>query len=316
MQVHPDAIGRKRTQIVRLLLEAPGYAELRDGIVTDFKSTLVSRQTLNSGEISLPYRAENEDEPAPNAQVYRIRVEPTGSLTVSELTDYLTSTSATTVDGNNMPIVQAFNIILGHYAKASSSVATIGSRKAFAFTADPQTWDLGAGLTAIRGFFSSVRVAASRILVNVNVSNGAFFDSVPLDQLIRRYGEAHKSNVHKLNSFLKKLRVRQTHMQPIKNRAGQTIVRAKTISGLATSDDGYGTEHPPRVKSFGAGAKDVEFFKGESTGPPSTSASESAAKSASKKKGKKPNEPSQSGPSTQGKYVSVYDYFRTGMALL
>ena len=55
-------------------------------------------------------------------------------------------------------------------------------------------------MTPLRGFFSSVRVATSRILVSVNVSHGAIYDAIPLDQLIRKYDMGNRV---RLQSFLR-----------------------------------------------------------------------------------------------------------------
>ena len=156
--VRPAAVGTKLSQIIKLLLELPGYGEFRDDIVTDFKSTLISRRRLSpsTAEPTIHYRAEGEDEPRANAQSYQLRVEGTGTLTVSELTDYLTSTNVNTAYADKLPVLQALNIFLGHHAKSSPAVATVRSNKSFSLTQDSPKWDLRAGLTALRGFFSSV----------------------------------------------------------------------------------------------------------------------------------------------------------------
>ena len=155
-----------------------------------------------TAERAIPYGAEGEDEPQANAQTYRLRVEETGTLTVSALTDYLTSTNVNTAYTDKVPVLQALNIYLGHYAKSSPTVTTVGSSKSFSISQASPKWDLGAGLSALRGFFSSIRVATCRILVNVNVSRGAFYDAIPLDQLIQKYGSANQFNRVKLQSFL------------------------------------------------------------------------------------------------------------------
>jgi eukaryotic translation initiation factor 2C len=327
--VQPPAKGKKLSQIVRLLLELPEYDHFRDDIVTDFKSTLVSRRRLSPGatESAIEYRAEGEDEPRAHAQTYRLRVEETGTLTVSELTDYLTSTTVNTAYMDKLPVLQALNIFLGHYARSSPAIATIGSSKSFSLTQSAPKWDLGAGLSALRGFFSSVRVATCRILVNVNVSYGAFYDAIPLDQLIQKYGPANQFNRAKLQSFLKRVRVRVIHLREKKNRVGESISRVKTIFGLATKDDGQGLEHPPQFPNlranpnqiFGAGSKDVEFFLSDSSGAPSSSSTgQAAGQPGSKKKGKaskggaRGHGPGQSVPQG-GRYISVYEFFRTGI---
>ena len=323
VNVQPDAAGKKLSQIIRLVLELPEYRELRNDIVTDFKSTLVSRRRLSpdTAGTAIPYRAEREDEPRAKAQIYRIRVEETGTLTVSELTDYLTSTNVNTAYADKLPVLQALNIFLGHYAKSAPTVATVGSSKSFSLAQNSPRRDLGAGLTALRGFFSSVRVATCRILINVNVSHGAFYDAVPLEQLIDRYGSAHGFNRVKLQAFLKRVRVRVTHLGEKKNKAGESIPRVKTIFGLATQNDGYKLDHPPRVSKFGAGPKEVEFFLSDSSGAPSSSSQSQAAPTPSSKKkgkGKKGGESSKApgqgpGQDQGGRYISVYDFFRTGI---
>ena len=326
VDVSPAATGRKLIQIVRLLLEAPGYVEFRDDIVTDFKSTLISRRKLSSGEVEtvIPYRAEGEDEPRDNASSYTVRVQDTGTLTVAELTDFLTSTNVNAVLSNKLPIIQALNILIGHYAKSSTAIATIGSSKAFELSQGSDRWDLGAGLTALRGFFSSVRVAASRILININVSHGVFYDSIPLNQSIEKYGREQNFNLFKVESFVKRVRVRTTHLKEKKNRAGQVVPKVKTVFGLATKNDGHDLEHPPRVQKYGANAKEVEFFlsdsplaTGSSSAVPGAAADQSSKSSGKKGKGKKggpsENKPTQSGSSTsRGRYISVYDFFKTG----
>ena len=320
VDVQPAAAGKKLNQIIRLVLELPEYREFRNDIVTDFKSTLVSRRRLSpdTAGTAIQYRAEREDEPRDKAPTYRIRVEETGTLTVAELTDHLTSTNVNTAYADKLPILQALNIFLGHYAKSSPTISTVGSSKSFSLAQNSPSRDLGAGLTALRGFFSSVRVATCRILVNVNVSHGAFYDPVPLEQLINRYGSAHAFNRVKLQAFLKRVRVRVTHLGEKKNKAGESIARVKTIFGLANQNDGHGLPHPPRVSKFGAGPKEVEFFLNDSGAPSSSSTSQAAATPGSKKKGKgKKGGESSQGPGQDvaegGRYISVYDFFRTGM---
>ena len=312
--ISPDATGKKLGQIIRLLLENPGFAEFRNDLVTDFKANLICRRNLgiDATEFLVQYRAENEDDPRPNATTYRIRLEPTGTLTVAQLTEYLTSTNLSANDGDKLPTIQALNILLGHFAKSTSNRATIGSSKSFSLGQNAAKRDLGAGLTALRGFFSSVRVATCRILVNVNVSHGAFYDPIPLDQLISKYGMANRMNRVKLQSFLKRVRVRVIHLPEKKNKAGQVVPRIKTIFGLANTDDGHALAHRPRVQAFGAGPKDVEFFLDSAPAPSSGPSTVLAgAQVGGKKKGKKGGGDSRKSEpqSSEGRYISVFDFF-------
>ncbi|KAF7505467.1 hypothetical protein GJ744_000714 [Endocarpon pusillum] len=316
--VQPDATGKKLSQIIRLLLQLPEYADFEHDIVTDFKSNLVSCRRLSPDTVDsvVQYRAEGEDEPRANAQTYRLRVKETGILTVSELTDYLTSTNVNTTYADKLPVLQALNIFLAHYAKVSPTLATIGSSKSFDL--NTPKWDLGAGVSALRGFFSSVRVATCRILVNVNVSHGTFYDPLPLDQLIQNYGSAHQYNLVKLQSFLKGLRVKVVHLKEKKNKAGESIPRVKTIFGLAAKGDGQRLPHPPQFVNllFGAGPQDVAFFNDSTAAPSSASTGQAAATTGSKKKGKGARGGAAShGPGQDiaqaGRYISVYEFFKS-----
>lgn len=319
LQVQPEAKGKKHAQIIKLLLELPEYAAMKDHLVTDFKSTLICRKklTLTGTEHRIQYRSEGEDDARPSASTYLIFVTDTGSVTVAQLTAFLMSTSVDLTYTDKQPTLQALNIFRGHFAKASSARTAIGANKSFSLQGADE-WNLGAGLMAMRGFFSSVRVAASRMLVNINVTHAPFYKSLPLVGAMREYGQAHNQNLWKTEKFLKKLRVKVVHIPEKKNKAGRSIPRIKTIFGLAHPDDGHSQDHPPRVPRFGADAMEVEFYLSEG-GPSSAAPGGPVGHPGGKGKGKKKGAgkqvaepsggPSGSGSTPQGRYITVYDYF-------
>lgn len=292
------------------MLDTPDLSPFKPDVVSDFKSTLISRKKLDRDEItlSIQYRAEDEDEPLPNAQMYRIRVKFTNTLSVSELMDYLTSSNMGTRYPDEQPITQAFNIFMNHNAKVSDEVAAIGKNKAFSMGANK--FELGLGLDAMRGFFSSVRMATCRVLVNVNVSYGAFYQDIPLDRLMIKYGAGNKLRLEK---FVKKLKIRTTHLPEKKNKSGKVLLRVKTIAAFANRYDGRNLEHPPRVRAYGAGPKDVEFWM--DSAPQQTSAGSGKGKGKGKGKAAGPAKP-QPEAASGGRYISVYDFFVTGKRLL
>lgn len=310
--VLPSATGKKLGQIIRLLLETQEMMQFEQDVITDFRTTLVSRRRFERDELVLevPYRTEGEEVARQNATKYRIRIQFTNVLAVAQLVEYLTSTNPNVHFEETSSMVQALNIFLNHYAKMSENLATIGSSKSFSHSSDSDRSSLGAGLTAIRGFFSSVRVATCRILVNVNVSHGAFYNTDQLDQLILEYSAAHRNSMSKLDSFLKRVKIKPTHLPERKNGAGRVIARIKTIVGLVNANDGRDLAHRPRVPRNGANAKEVEFWL--DSGPQPSSASAGGGKVGGKKKGKK-GEPSglSSVDASGGRYISVYDYFLT-----
>lgn len=304
ISVTPAAAGKKLTQIVRLLLEASELAPYKHDIVSDFKSTLICRQKFDDQTITITYRNEGEDEPRANGLQYQFKLQLTNTLATSELIGYLTSTNPSDQYDDKLPVIQALNIFLNHYAKSTNNLASVGSSKLFSLGEQSDTWDLGNCLTAIRGFFASVRAATARVLVNVNTSHGAFFQEGPLDQFVVRFGS--QRGLYKLQLFISRIRVRTTHLKVKVDKRGKTIPHIKTIWSLANKNDGHGLAHPPRIKAFGAGPKDVEFWLDES---PQKGQAQSASTSDRKKKGGQGAKAQDKPATVGGRYISVYDFF-------
>lgn len=248
IEIQPQAVGRKRTRIIDLFLQRPEAVARSDSICSDFKSTLFSRALLDNDftACSVVYRSEFETEPGPRATAYQVRLQHTKTLPVRRLLEYITTTSLSTAFDDKDALIQAFNVFLNHYAKSQGNLVTIGSK---IFPKDAVGRDLGGGLMAIRGFFSSVRAATGRILVNVNVCYSAFYRPGPLVGLMTAQGSPDR---YRLEQFLKGARVKTTHTG---------TPRIKTISGLASPSDGNGSNLPrPKVPEFGAGPNQVQFW--------------------------------------------------------
>ncbi len=252
VDVSPEVVGKKLSHILKLFFEFPAWKDSRHDMVTDYKSTIITRVKIEGlqGEHAIQYRSEGEEAPKIYAKSYQIRVQSTGDLSMVHLVEYLSSTDASPAHYAGKPeIIQALNIFLSHYAKSkpSTEIAIIGSNKSYSLASEQRP--LGLGLIALRGFFSSVRAATARILVNVNVSHAAFYTPENLKNLMTNSGL--QGNPIKLQSFLKGVRVKTNHLGD-KNKI-------KTIAGLANQSVGGG-ENRPRVRKFGASAKEVSFF--------------------------------------------------------
>ncbi|PWY89283.1 Piwi-domain-containing protein [Aspergillus heteromorphus CBS 117.55] len=303
VDIHADSAGKKPTgkkarQVVRLLLEEH-LLSLKDSIVTDYMSTLISSVKLPEDErdYDVRYRNEDEDEYPENPTVYRVKYQFTGTLNSGDLLNYLTSSNAAAMFASKADVLQAMNIILGFQPKSDMTIASVGANKHFAMCGGAEEkYNLGNGLEALRGFFVSVRAATARLLVNVQVKYAACYQEGPLGNVIAAYDAR---DVHQLRKFLRNLRVSVTHIQK-KNKKGQVIPRIKRISGLATPRDGASLQNPPRVARHGAGPRDVQFFL-DAPGQQPSSAQQS------KRSGKKP---AKAGPAPAGKYISVADFFR------
>ena len=106
--------GKKAKQVIKLLIEEH-FASQRNGVVTDFVSTLISRDKLleegeNEHTYDVRYRDEYDDEYPEPSKVYRVKCQHTGTLEPSDLLDYLTSANATNMFDRKPEILQAMNI--------------------------------------------------------------------------------------------------------------------------------------------------------------------------------------------------------------
>ncbi|KAH8691555.1 ribonuclease H-like domain-containing protein [Talaromyces proteolyticus] len=309
-------VGKKVKRIIQLLLEDHLFGSYGSNIATDFKSNLICRVELDldeedegqgNNEFVVTYRSEEEDVPAQNAIQYRCRIQFTGSLTLSELVNYLTSTQAGLMFGSKEEIIQALNIVLGYYPKADDSTITVASNRHFDTKATDRM-SLGAGLQVIRGFFMSVRTATARVLVNVQVKNMAFYENGPLDRLMGAFMAGNRgANKVDLLKFVKGLTIDRTHLVN-KNSTGKRIPKLKKVEGFATKDDGRRLAHPPIVPQFGAGAKEVQFYLEDS--PVDSSSKPGPAAGGGGKKGKKGVKKAGPDPPPRGRYISVFDFFK------
>ncbi|KAI1291220.1 ribonuclease H-like domain-containing protein [Xylaria venustula] len=299
--------GKRAKMIIKLLLEEH-FLSHEYNIATDFRSNLISRDELNlqNDRYIVTYRAKEEDVPAPNATQYHIRIQPTGSLALFELFNYLTSTQASLMFGFQDEIIQVLNIVFGHHPKAEPSVTTIAGNRHFSMNASARDiMDLGGGLRVIRGFFMSVRAATARVLVNVQVKNMAFYNGGPLDQVMNAFTSACP-NKAALLTFVKDLSVNVIH-DVRENDRGHRISKIYKVQGFATKDDGRNLENRPRVSRLGVGAKEVQFFLESSASASTSKLAPTAGRGG--KKGKNGVRAGPAQPST-GRYISVFDFFK------
>ena len=294
---HKVPAGKKQRRLLQLLLEEH-FNQYETDIVTDFKSNILSRVQLElEDEYKVTYRDEEAQEPSPTATTYRITLGSAAVLSFSDLLDLVTSTQSTALLASKEHLIQALNIVIGHHPKAAATTASIGANNHFDMKPASDRFRLGAGLQAIRGFFVSVRAATARVLVNVQVKHGAFYDDGPLDRLMHAFMEEQGPEKTKLEVFLTKLSVNVTHIQRRDQRGG-LLPRIKQITALASPRDGQELAQPPVVPSHGAGPRSVMFFL-TGTEP----ASESSGR-------KQPVAGTHRRDTLQGRYVSVFDFFK------
>ncbi|KAF7874945.1 hypothetical protein EAF04_002119 [Stromatinia cepivora] len=294
-----DAAKKKRTQLFRLVLELPEFANIP--IATDYASMLITPNKLPFTDeriFSIPWRNEGEDDPLPNAQVYHVRISSPTSFNISDFVQFLSKSSATDVpEKQKEETIQAMNTLLGFYAKTDKRTVSIAGNRHFSTARKGNEHNftpLSMGLEAIRGFYQSVRPATGRLLLNVNVTHSVFLEPGPLAHVFQKLGHGHG-----VVDKIKRKRVEVTHLPAKKSKNGATVPREKSIWDLARPGDGSTEEHPPQIARYGAGPKNVKFYISAEA---QSTKGDAPPKSGSKKASR---------PALKVNiYISVFDYFK------
>ena len=261
----------KRRDIVQAALtQLPNWQQLKAKIATDFSTNLITVGSIDGidqasvenldgvtaptfvvrvpdiaedGSIAKPKEGEKQN-------VFEIKFRPLKRHNLHEILTHLRSPQGPRIDyEEKYETIQALNIFLGHYARASEEIflKTTSTRNKM-WHARTERQDLGRGLEAVKGFFSSVRYATGRILLNVNNASIAAYRPVSLLDLMTSYRSGGKADNSAVSKFINRVKVRRTWMKGSKE---------KTVWGLARPGDG--TPDTNRVRLYGAGPNDVQF---------------------------------------------------------
>ena len=311
--------GKKAEQIIKLFLHLPALQEFKKHIFTDFRALLFSTQDLPLIALSqvVKYRAENNDTATQNALEYLVKLDHTALFDIGRLTAGPGPRNPQLDVVAKQDMIQALNILFLHYGRSSPSRLSVGSRRSFPSTDPPSgesSMEIGDGILAMRGYFSSVHVVDYRILVNVNVSHGSFYQAGSLLDLMVQIDRDFRHRPGGLFSILRGIRIGQKHFTDSSGKPLPPQKRTKTIVGFATEADGQfptGKEpanyHQPRVPRPFAGPEEVHFWYEERAA--SSGSRDAKGLKATGSKGKPPQ-----GASARqgGYYISVSDYFRNG----
>lgn len=270
----------KKRRAIEQILQMPAFQKLTHA--TDFAATIVTTEKLDESlmkrtdlEIVLPVKGSDVvlEAPAANApgHVRQARARSTvkfkiafgGSFNLHDLTAFINSTSSQAHYAGYQNLVQMLNIIMCKAPNETKTVAKLPGNKFYPHTGllgenghpGADALDLAGGLVALRGYYSSVRCATGRILLNLNVTSGAFYHSVPLLDLATRFGSR---DYEQWEMFIRKLKVEY-------KRPGKEPVHSeKTILGLAKAPTGK-PKAKDVVKRFG-NAHEVSFSWQDHTG--------------------------------------------------
>jgi eukaryotic translation initiation factor 2C len=263
---------KKIRRYLELLLKQDIFKRVETA--TDYRSILIANANLNLTGNEATFRIvwyDEIEEPFPPAtageapeltaerrrRLRTLKVKYVNSLSIQELYTYVNAEQEGIYSARG-DLVQALNIIFGRAPNFDQTIANVGQNKFYPFTngfktvANVESVELTGGLVALRGYYSSVRLAPRRVLVNLNVLAGAFYKPGKLHELMEQFmaGKSTRDvrNLRELSAFIKGLKVFTTYFKE-KNAEGVEHAPRKVKSVL-------GLVHDPHI---GANCRQVEF---------------------------------------------------------
>ncbi|PFH51130.1 hypothetical protein AMATHDRAFT_75110 [Amanita thiersii Skay4041] len=203
---------RVKRRIFQLAELIPAWSQhgLKNNVAHDHASKLISVKMLPQPlTIEVPYYDEDETGPSSNGKTYTLTINYTQSLDLTGLSHYV-SGDRNYKDFDIAPLLSALNLILAAHATRAGGDGVMVGRNKFFFPASSDAWDLGGGLQAFRGYYSSVRPAHNQLMVNVNVCTTAFYKPGNLAKAIEEFTSA--SFGAQAKGFVRGLRVKATHL--------------------------------------------------------------------------------------------------------
>ncbi|KAG6897857.1 hypothetical protein C0992_009995 [Termitomyces sp. T32_za158] len=217
-------INRIKGRIFELLEQSPAVTPHLPYIAHDRSQRLVSAKKLAQPmNIQVPFFESPDKSPKPGAKVYMINIKFERELNPARLTDFM-SGKAESRDYDPLPFVSALNLVLQQ--NASRNGVRVGKNRYF-FPASSQSVNLGTGVEAFQGFYTSVRPSYKQLLVNVNVCMTAFVVPGDLANALMSFSRGSHGAMPTLPKSFGRIRVRTKHLghtRPIK-RIGTTSAR-------------------------------------------------------------------------------------------
>ncbi|KAI1818506.1 Piwi-domain-containing protein [Poronia punctata] len=280
IEIEPEVKGKKRAQVITLFLQRAKASHVP---VSDFVSQLFLVTNLGQKSVKVKYYDEDRGMPGPKDPEYTVTITYKQSIDLGNFAHQLressssssSSPSSSSALGHSEQVyIQTLNLWISHEIKANRKFITVGPSRRFVKMGDGQ--DLGGGLCAKRGFFTSLRVVGGQLRLNVNNTTAVFYKEQPLGSFINGLA---RLPVEEINRYIRKVRVALTYLPAEKSGNGQAIQQIKTVSALAAKDDGsVNDQHRPMVSSDLPGPRDVKFWLEDAPG--------------------------------RGGYITVYDYFK------
>lgn len=222
----------QKAQMISAIVKRAEFKAAGMQWATDYSNIIVTTQKLKQNiegkaepkdplDTALPPPTTDAARDASARRTQRFKVTYENTFDLRDLFSYLRRTQHGQEYEGRADIVQLLNIIISKPCRDNVSVST-GGQNSFFPLQDHNCFsqvDLGGGLSAYRGFFSSVRYSVGRVLVNVNVANGAFFNALPLRNLIAAICGSNptpskRDILAKVEPVISRLKVLTRYMKP------------------------------------------------------------------------------------------------------
>ena len=246
--------GRKQRQAFAILFEEPEFRNMHPGLATDYANTILTSTPLKLGPkkskvFNFVYRDVEDRVARPNATRYSFTITDAGTVPTQDLLRYLASTATDPSDfTGRADAVQALNIIVARTPNFEPQVFQSGQNKFYRYPTKEQDYlDLTGGLIAVRGYYSSVRTATARILLNLNAQTSPFYPACNMIELLENFGVSVNRWLE-AEKFIQKLRVKT---QYLKDEKKQIEVKVKTIQGFSHKRGERRDDKTGKMKKFG-----------------------------------------------------------------
>ncbi len=215
------------------------------GKVPGWIETIVLPPPVGNSQNPTPNPPPNADQGAVARNTVKFKVTLVGSYAPRQMIEYLKSTTNGATYGGAGDVVQTLNIIMAKPPRSAASVRDVGQNRFFPHEGHPghpgqvaggshpgcEKYELGSGLQAMRGYYASVRPAIGRLILNLNVTSGAFYKPIPLEQLINEFGGLRSyRDMEKAEGFIRMLKVKAVYVK--KGQSAAFMVKIKTVLGF------------------------------------------------------------------------------------
>lgn len=211
-------VRRLKRRIFELLEMDPAWAPYKVGVAHDYSAKLIACRPLPQPlRFEIAYYDDDEEGPRENARTFNLEFTFTQNIDLSSLTSYLSGDPAYR-DIEIGPVLSALNVVLAQHP--SRNGVMVGKNR---FFFPQETFPLGGGLEAWKGFYSSVRPAYKQLMVNVNVATTAFYCEGNLANAMLEFRRATFGA--RIDSFIRGIRVQTTHLghrKTVKRSSNQT----------------------------------------------------------------------------------------------